>query len=84
MKDFFYNHIDNIIYIIIILVVLGFSGTMVFKQWTAGSNSDDYKPICINGKLGWRMNFMTKTSMTLDLDSLGHPIRCEDTGYFSK
>lgn len=44
--------------------------------WTLGSDSDDWKPVCVHGQLVYRANFAAKAMAVNALTEDGKPISC--------
>lgn len=51
-------------------------GFIPYYVYTFGNDEDDYEIICLGGHEYWKMNFLTKTSLAVKLNSDGKPVSC--------
>ena len=67
-------------YAVLLIALFIFVGWSVYRQITLGSESSDYKTICIGkSKYGheyYRANFFGKGFLALNVDDDGKPFKC--------
>lgn len=66
----------QLIYLIIIIALLSFTGYMGYKTYTLGATQDDYGIVCLGGHQYWRANFAAKGFLAIKLNGKGSPVKC--------
>ena len=70
---------NTITYVVLLLILLGIIGFIISKTWTLGSDSDDWKAVCVKGQTVYRANFAQKAMAVNALNKSGNPVPCKST-----